>query len=125
MLGYATIGTNDLDSAGKFYDAVLNVLGAIRVLELERGIFYGKDAMQLGVMIPFDGKQATTGNGSMIALQANDRAEVDKVHAKALELGASNEGSPGLRGDSSMGFYGAYFRDPEGNKVCIFRIGPD
>jgi predicted lactoylglutathione lyase len=65
------------------------------------------------------------GNGNMIALVVDQRAKVDSLHAKALELGGSDEGAPGLRGpEGPRAFYGAYFRDPEGNKICVFRIGP-
>ena len=74
----------------------------------------------LAVCIPNDGKAATPGNGTMLALTAPDRATVDKVHAKAMSLGSKDEGAPGERGN---GFYGAYFRDPDGNKLCVFYTG--
>jgi catechol 2,3-dioxygenase-like lactoylglutathione lyase family enzyme len=124
MLGYATVGTNNLDRATSFYDEIFKVLGAKRVLEFERGVYYGTDSMQLGVLTPANGERATVGNGTMVALQAITRSLVDEVHATALRRGGANEGDPGIRGDSSDGFYGAYFRDLDGNKLCVFRIGP-
>jgi catechol 2,3-dioxygenase-like lactoylglutathione lyase family enzyme len=122
MLGYATIGTNELERATRFYDEVLAAMNAGRVVAFERGVYYGTHGMGLGVLTPFDGERATVGNGSMVALQAPDRPTVDAVHATAIRLGGANEGDPGLRGDSSMGFYGAYFRDLDGNKLCVFNI---
>ena len=75
----------------------------------------------LAVCTPYDGKPATIGNGTMFSLAATHRSEmVDKVYAKAMSLGAKDEGAPGLRGDT---FYGAYFRDPDGNKLCVFKAG--
>lgn len=122
MLGYSTVGTNDMEKATRFYDELLAPLGAARVFAFERGVYYGTDGMELGVLSPFDGAQATVGNGSMVALKASDRATVDTVHAAALRLGGANEGDPALRGDSTLGFYGAYFRDLDGNKLCVFNI---
>ena len=124
MLGYVTIGTNDLEKASAFYDAILAPLGAKRVHAFDRGIFYGETGMELAVVKPFDGEAAARGNGSMAALEAPARAVVVTVHAMALVLGGSDEGAPGIRGREESGFYGAYFRDPEGNKLCVFRIGP-
>jgi predicted lactoylglutathione lyase len=87
------------------------------------GTSFGKPA--LCITRPFDGKPATAGNGSMIALVVDTRAKVDALHAKALELGGACEGKPGLRGNEGpQAFYGAYFRDLDGNKLCVFRIGP-
>jgi len=124
MLGYATVGTNEIEKATRFYDEVLTAMNARRVLEFARGVYYGTRGMGLGVLTPFDGQRATVGNGSMVALQAPDRTTVDTVHATAIRLGGTDEGAPGLRGDPSMGFYGAYFRDLDGNKLCIFNISP-
>lgn len=124
MLAYATIGTMDLERAGLFYDALLAPLGAKRVRSFDRGIFYGEQAMELGVLLPADGGDPAPGNGTMVALQAPSREVVDSVHALALELGGSDEGGPGIRGRAESGWYGAYFRDPEGNKFAVFRIDP-
>ena len=122
MLAYATIGTNDLSRAAGFYDEVLGVLGAKRFMENEQFIAWGSspDGAGLGVTRPFDGHAATAGNGAMVALGADSRDVVDRVHAKALALGASDEGAPGQRMD---GFYAAYFRDLDGNKLCACYMG--
>lgn len=123
MLGYCTLGTNDLASAAAFYDELLALFGARRVLEIERGVFYGVHTMELGLLIPADGEEATVGNGAMAALQASSRRQVDDAYAKALALGGSSEGEPGVRGPDPDGFYGAYFRDREGNKLCVYCFG--
>ena len=98
MIAYTTLGTNDLDRAARFYDALLAVLGAKRVME-QPGYFiaYGnaKDGAGLGISLPFDKQRATAGNGTMVALEARDAAQVDAVHAKALALGGTDEGAPG------------------------------
>lgn len=126
MIGYATVGTNDLERARGFYDALFETVGAKRLMQLDEGFTgYGREMGQpmLCVTPPFDGEKATVGNGMMIALQAEDRAQVDALHAKALELGAADEGAPGLREPEAMGFYAAYFRDLDGNKLCAFKVG--
>ena len=120
MIGYATIGTNDVEKAGAFYDALLGEVGGKRLMPLPNGILYASDMGQpmIGVCTPFDGKPATVGNGTMIALAADSRADVDRIHAKALELGGKDEGAVGPRGEGN--FYGGYFRDLDGNKLCCF-----
>ncbi|MFN7570681.1 MAG: VOC family protein [Betaproteobacteria bacterium] len=122
MIGYVTLGTNDLPRATAFYDALLAEFGAKRLWESERGIAWGRDWKQpsLGVMKPYDGTPATVGNGVMVALVADTRATVDRVYAKALALGATDEGPAGPRGE---GFYAGYFRDPDGNKLNVFFMG--
>lgn len=125
MLGYVTIGTNDVEKAAPFYDAVLGKLGAKRVRSSDRGIVYGETGMEVLLVRPFNGEAASPGNGPMTALKAPTRAMVDEVYALALGLGGSDEGAPGTRGRESSNFYGAYFRDPEGNKLCVFRMGSD
>jgi catechol 2,3-dioxygenase-like lactoylglutathione lyase family enzyme len=128
LIGYVTLGTNDLDRAKGFYDSLMPLLGARRLMDLANGFtLYGARPDRPGVAIkpPHDGQQAQPGNGTMTALVARDRAQVDAVHAKALELGAADEGAPGLRGpEGPQAFYGAYFRDLDGNKLCVFRMGP-
>jgi len=124
MIGYAMLGTNDLARATAFYDALLATLGAKPMFPTGNGMVYGVDGPALGITRPFDGGTATPGNGTMVALSASDRASVDAAHAKALALGGVDEGAPGLRGDTSHGFYAAYFRDLDGNKLCVFRVGP-
>lgn len=120
MIGYVTLGTNDFERAKTFYDAVLGEMGGKRTMTMERMQGYGSGSgPMLAVCKPYDGKNATAGNGTMIALAAPSREVVGKVHAKALASGAADEGAPGLRGDT---FYGAYFRDPDGNKLCVFTM---
>lgn len=126
MIGYTTVGTNDLEKSRSFYDALLETIGAKRLMQLEEGFTgYGKEMgdPMLCVTPPFDGEPASVGNGMMVALEAESRDEVDALHAKALELGAPDEGAPGIREPEEMGFYAAYFRDPDGNKLCAFKVG--
>lgn len=121
MIGYATIGSNDLEKAKSFYDKVLVPLGGKRSFTAERmqGWSGGGGAM-LAVCRPYDGGEAKPGNGPMLALSAASPDQVNEVHALALANGGSDEGAPGDRG---AGFYGAYFRDLDGNKICIFKMG--
>ena len=128
MIGYANIGTNDMARATAFYDALFGVVGVGRLMEFPTGaVAYGVNwtTPMLAVGPPFDGKAATVGNGTMIALVLDGRAKVDALHAKALALGGADEGAPGVRGEEGpQAFYGAYFRDLDGNKFCAFRVGP-
>jgi catechol 2,3-dioxygenase-like lactoylglutathione lyase family enzyme len=128
MIGYAVIGSNDLDSARAFYDALLGEIGARRVMQFDQNGFTmygtGRRSPGLAVTRPYNGEAAAPGNGNMVALAMDARDKVDRLHAKALELGGSDEGAPGVRGpEGDRAFYGAYFRDPEGNKLCAFCIG--
>jgi predicted lactoylglutathione lyase len=121
MIGYATLGSNDFEKAKAFYDAVLADLGGKRTMTNDRMQGYGSGGgAMLAVCKPYDGQAATAGNGTMISLTAPSREVVDKVHAAAMAQGATDEGAPGLRGET---FYGAYFRDLDGNKLCVFKIG--
>jgi predicted lactoylglutathione lyase len=122
MIGYITLGTNDIARAARFYDALLADLGAKRTMEMETFIAWGTtpDKPMLAVIKPFDKKPATVGNGVMVALATSGKKQVDAIHRKALELGARDEGAPGPRGD---GFYASYFRDPDGNKLNAFFMG--
>lgn len=119
MIGYVTLGTNDFARATEFYDALLAEIGAKRFTNSERFAFWGKRRGRgmLAVYMPYDGKPATPGNGGMVALGVRGRAQVEHIHRTALSLGAIDEGAPGNRGAD---FYGAYFRDLDGNKLCIF-----
>ena len=123
MIGYVTLGTNDLPRAAAFYDELLGLLGARRFLE-EPGYFIAwavaPDKPAISVTRPFDGQPATVGNGTMIALVVDSRDLVHQVYDKALELGGQDEGPPGPRMD---GFYAAYFRDLDGNKLNAFYYG--
>jgi len=122
MIGYVTLGTNDLPRAAAFYDELLKEVGARRLWEFPRGIAWGvaEDKPSLCLMTPFDERPATVGNGVMVALAAGSREQVGRVHARALELGGTDEGAVGPRGD---GFFAGYFRDLDGNKLAVFCFG--
>jgi catechol 2,3-dioxygenase-like lactoylglutathione lyase family enzyme len=121
MIGYATIGSNDLEKAKTFYDVVLSPLGGRRAFASERMQGYaGSAGAMLAVCSPYDGAAAAPGNGNMLALSSPSKELVDETYKLALANGGSDEGAPGARSDS---FYGAYFRDLDGNKVCIFKMG--
>ena len=129
MIGYATVGTNDIDKARAFYDALFGSIGAKRLMEFPESGFtmYGTrfDRPGMAVTRPYNKEAATPGNGAMVAIVMDERDKVDAFYAKALELGGSCEGPPGLRGpEGDQAFYGAYFRDLDGNKFCVFRMGP-
>ena len=122
MIGYVTIGTNDIKKAAAFYDQLLAEVGASRFMDTETFIAWATSpgTPALSVTQPFDGKVATVGNGVMVALNADSQEKVDALYKKAMELGATDEGAPGPRGD---GFYAGYFRDPDGNKLNAFFMG--
>ncbi len=123
MIGYITLGTNDIEAAGAFYDELLADMGAKRFMSDDSFIAWTTrpDRPGFSVIRPFDGKPATVGNGVMIALAFNAPEKVDAFHARALALGGSDEGAPGQR---SPGFYAAYFRDLDGNKLAAFCSTP-
>ncbi len=122
MIGYVTLGTNDLKRAARFYDELLGEIGASRSMDTETFIAWATapEAPALSLTQPFDKKQATVGNGVMVALRMDSKAQVDALHKKAMALGAKDEGAPGARGD---GFYAGYFRDLDGNKLNAFFMG--
>ena len=121
MIGYITLGTNDLARAAVFYDAIAAELGTGRMMEFDTFIAWGTPggAAGIGLTKPADGNAATVGNGVMVALEAKDQAQVDRLHAIALEHGGTCEGPPGPRGDT---FYAGYFRDLDGNKLNAFMM---
>jgi predicted lactoylglutathione lyase len=120
MIGYVTFGTNDIARAGAFYDSLLAEFGATRFMDDGRIIIWGTkpDQPMFAVCTPYDEKAASVGNGAMVALKADSKEMVQKIYAKAMELGATDEGEPGPRGDGP--FYGGYFRDLDGNKFVTF-----
>ena len=122
MIGYVTLGTNDLPRAAAFYDSLLAEIGIQRIMDFGRGYAWGAamDKPALAIMKPFDEKPATVGNGVMAAIVVDSRDKVDRVYRKALELGARDEGAAGPRGE---GFYAGYFRDLDGNKLNVFCTG--
>lgn len=119
MIGYVTLGTNDREKGARFYDAVCGELGVGRMMDNDQFIAWGQPGGGAGIGLtrPFDGNAASVGNGVMVALEAKDEAQVQRLHAIALAHGGTCEGPPGPRGD---GFYAAYFRDPDGNKLNAF-----
>lgn len=128
MIGYVTVGSNDLEKSRNFYDNLMPTIGAARIMEFgDNFTMYGTGMGKPGFAVckPYDGNAATAGNGNMASIACDSRAKVDALHAKAMELGATDEGAPGVRGDEGpRAFYGAYFRDPDGNKLAAFCIGP-
>ena len=120
MIGYVTLGTNDIKRAAAFYDSLLGVLGAGRFMEADNFIAWAvsPDEPALGVIKPYDGQAATAGNGTMVSLVVDSPEKVNAVHARAMELGGKDEGAPGPRGTG--GFYAGYFRDLDGNKLNCF-----
>ena len=122
MVGYVTLGTNDFGRAAKFYDDLFADFGGVRIFDMESFVAWstGPGVPALAIAKPFDGKPATVGNGVMVALAGNSKAQVDAIYDKAISLGATDEGKPGPRGDA---FYAGYFRDPDGNKLNAFFMG--
>lgn len=122
MIGYVTVGTNDLERARKFFDGVFGEIGAKRGWDNERmtGWGTGKGPSVMAIK-PYDGESASVGNGTMVALAVGSPDDVNKMHAKALSLGGKDEGAPGFRpAEANSGFYGGYFRDLDGNKFVAF-----
>jgi catechol 2,3-dioxygenase-like lactoylglutathione lyase family enzyme len=130
MIGYVTIGQNDLEKSAAFYDAAFAPLGYAQTFKDAASGWAGygpkeKKDGQPDIMLakPHDGAAATFGNGSMLAFKAGSRANVDAFHAAALAAGGKDEGAPGERGAFDPPFYGAYVRDPAGNKLCAYFSG--
>ena len=121
MIGYVTLGTSDLKKNAVFYDAIAKEMGVGRMMDEDTFIAWGNADGAPGVAItqPFDGNAPSVGNGTMVALQASSKEQVDRLHAIALEQGGTCEGKPGDRGG---GFYAAYFRDLDGNKLNAFTM---
>jgi len=122
MIGYVTVGTTDMEKAKAFYTPLLAEMGAKIVMDMGRIAFYGvaKGQPMVAICLPYDKQTPTPGNGNMLALAAGSREGVDKLYAKAIALGASDEGAPGER---IPGFYGGYFRDLDGNKLAFYHMG--
>ena len=122
MIGYVTVGTSDIARAAEFYDAIAAELETARMMEFESFIAWGKPDGAAGIAVtrPHDGNPASVGNGVMVAFEAKDQAQVQRLYDIALANGGSDEGPPGPRGD---GFYAGYFRDPDGNKLNAFVMG--
>lgn len=121
MIGYVTLGTNNIQNAVEFYDQLLATIGAGRFMETDQFVAWATAPDQPGISVtkPFDGQKATVGNGAMVAIALDSSEKVDAFYHKAIELGATCEGKPGPRGEIP-GFYAGYFRDLDGNKLNAF-----
>ena len=119
MIGYTTLGTNDLEAATTFYDALFADMGYKKIIPNERLVLWSSKAgaAMLGVINPFDGETATVGNGTMVAIMVDSPETVANLHAKALSLGAADEGEVRIRG-GNLTF--GYVRDPDGNKLAFY-----
>jgi len=125
MIGYVTLGSQDLERSAKFYDPIAAEMGVGRMMEFPTFIAWGdaNGAPGIAATKPYDGNAPSVGNGVMVALQCKDRDQVKRLHELALANGGSDEGEPGPRGEpdaNGMVFYAAYFRDPDGNKLNAF-----
>jgi catechol 2,3-dioxygenase-like lactoylglutathione lyase family enzyme len=120
MIGYVTIGVSDMEKAYAFYDGLFGELGGKQMFGQDRIKFYGTGRGQpmVAICVPYDQQAQHPGNGNMLALPVK-RDDIDRVYRKALELGATDEGEPGER---LPVFYGAYIRDPDGNKICFYEM---
>ena len=121
MFSHVTVGANDIALAKRFYEAVATPLGLVKHADYPEAAGYGRpgNRPQLWIVRPLDKQSATVGNGITIGLEADTRPAVDKAHAAAIANGGTDEGKPGLRPHYHANYYGAYVRDPDGNKVCI------
>ncbi|MGC9402680.1 VOC family protein [Vibrio genomosp. F10 str. 9ZC157] len=121
MIGYTTLGTNDIEKSGNFYDALFEEIDAKRIMENDSFIIWstGPGKPEFAITKPFDGNPASVGNGVMVAISLDTRKKVDELYSKAIELGASDEGPSGLRGGD---FYAGYVRDLDGNKLNFFTM---
>ena len=125
MIGYVTLGSQDLERSAKFYDPIAAEMGVGRMMEFPTFIAWGdaNGAPGIAATKPYDGNAPSVGNGVMVALECKDRDQVKRLHELALANGGSDEGEPGPRGEpdeNGMVFYAAYFRDPDGNKLNAF-----
>ena len=128
MIGYVTLGTDDLERARGYFDALFATIGGKPLMQLEdqRGFtMYGVAMNRPAVVVtrPYNGEPMHPGNGNMVALVMDSTAKVDAFHARAIELGGADEGAPGYRVDPKFGYYFAYFRDLDGNKLDVFCYG--
>lgn len=117
MIHHLSLGTNDLRRAQAFYDAVLGVLGMHLMKRTERELIYGAGTYLLSVIVPVDGRPASAGNGAHVAFAAESRVMVDHFHRQALAHGGAEDGAPGIRAKYDPHYYGAFVRDPDGNKL--------
>jgi catechol 2,3-dioxygenase-like lactoylglutathione lyase family enzyme len=121
MFSHVTVGSNDIAKAKAFYDGVGGALGLSRLVDYSHGAGYGRPGgrPQLWIVNPLDKNPASVGNGITIGLEASDRPAVDAAYKAGMSAGGKDEGAPGLRKHYHPNYYGAYLRDPDGNKVCV------
>ena len=121
MFSHVTVGSNDVARTKTFYDGIAKALGLARLADYAEAAGYGRPGgrPQLWIVTPLDKQRASVGNGITIGLEAPDRPAVDQAYAAAMSAGGKDEGKPGLRTHYHPSYYGAYVRDPDGNKVCI------
>jgi catechol 2,3-dioxygenase-like lactoylglutathione lyase family enzyme len=126
MFSHVTVGSNDVAKAKLFYDGLGRALGIERLADYPSAVGYGRKGgrPQLWVLNPVDRQAATVGNGITVGLEASDRRAVDAAYAAGLSAGGKDEGPPGLRPHYHPNYYGAYLRDPDGNKVCVVCHNP-
>ncbi len=127
MIGYVRVGTNDLARAAAFYDALLGDMGAKRLIDTAGMIAWGRDWEQslLAVGTASGDAPATPGHGALVALVQTSRKHVDRLHARAITLGARDGGAPALLGtEGDQGYYAGYLHDPDGNALCLYSLGP-
>ena len=122
MIGYITLGVSNMDKARSFYTALFKEMGGEELFGFDRIKFFGKSKTEpmLAICIPHNEQSASCGNGGMVAFPAGTPENVDALYAKAIELGATDDGEPGERVPDF--FYGAYVRDLDGNKLCFYKM---
>jgi predicted lactoylglutathione lyase len=115
-MSYFTFGTNNLDAAARFYDALFEGMGLQQVPASERMTYFMGEGFAFALALPFDGDPATNGNGTMFGFDVGSTEDVERLHSRAIELGGTSEGAPGQRGP----YFSAYVRDLDRNKLCLF-----
>jgi catechol 2,3-dioxygenase-like lactoylglutathione lyase family enzyme len=117
MIHHLSLGTNDVARARRFYEAAFPVIGLHLMQDKETELIYGASTFLVSLIVPINGHPATTGNGTHVAFAAEDRGMVHRFHAAALANGGTDGGAPGLRPEYNANYYGAFVRDPDGNKI--------
>lgn len=120
LIGHVSLGVDDLDAAGRFYDALLGAIGAPRIVTYEAALAWGRERAEFWVGTPIDGKPAGAGNGTHVAFQCEDPEQVRAAYAAGLAAGGTGDGAPGPRPEYTEDYYAAFLRDPAGNKVEVY-----